>query len=77
MPPVETKAPTATTFWMVWNPEGHMPRRKHATVESARQEAERLAVANPGTEFCVLAFLGSCTLQSPVTWTFPSDGLPF
>lgn len=43
------------TFWMVWNPEGHAPTHRHATLERAVAEAERLARANPGQAFVVLS----------------------
>lgn len=41
-------------FWLVWRPHGTHPSFKHPTETSAVREAERLAKANPGTEFHVL-----------------------
>lgn len=41
-------------FWMVWSPQGNTPTYKHATYESARDEAIRLARVNPGKRFYVL-----------------------
>lgn len=43
------------TFWVVWNPNGQNPRYRHASRLDAEQEAGRLARANPGKEFFVLA----------------------
>lgn len=34
-------------FFMVWNEGGRAPTVKHETPESAKQEATRLALANP------------------------------
>ncbi|MDN6885456.1 hypothetical protein QMO14_17820 [Variovorax sp. CAN2819] len=42
-------------FWLVWSPHGHRPpSRQHLSAESAGDEAERLAAANPGNYFYVL-----------------------
>jgi hypothetical protein len=41
-------------FWFVWNPDGRAPSFRHQTIESATQEAERLARLNPGNTFVVL-----------------------
>lgn len=43
-----------TTFWMVWNPRGGVPRAKHESESIATAEAERLARCNPGDSFYVL-----------------------
>jgi hypothetical protein len=41
-------------FWMIWNPEGNMPRFCHDTEAAAETEAERLARLNPGQSFYIL-----------------------
>lgn len=45
-------------FWMVWNPNGSMPRHQHFSEGDANREAERLAKANRGQTFYVLACIG-------------------
>lgn len=47
--------PKPTPFWLVWNENGRAPCYKHETSGSASREAERLAAANPGQTFVVLA----------------------
>lgn len=42
-------------FWCVWNEGGGSPTVKHASYSNARQEAQRLARAHPGSRFVVLA----------------------
>ncbi len=46
-------------FWLVWNPQGYNPQRKHNTEEGATREAERLARANPGQTFIVMESVGA------------------
>jgi len=41
-------------FYMVYKDEGQACRIKHNTLESALQEAKRLARVNPGDTFIVL-----------------------
>lgn len=41
-------------FFIVWNPEGENPKYRHSNFESAREEADRLALSNPDQEFYVL-----------------------
>ena len=41
-------------FWMIWTPASRPPVVAHKTLESALQEAERLALCNPGKEYYVL-----------------------
>lgn len=55
-------------FWLVWHDNGGYPTAKHAHVNSARREAERLARANPGKSFHVLALLGTA-VKDDVKWT--------
>lgn len=42
-------------FWCVWNEGGGSPTVKHASYANARQEAQRLARAHPGSRFVVMA----------------------
>lgn len=43
-----------TPFFMVWSPEGQMPRCKHKSIGVAKREAQRLARLYPGKTFVVL-----------------------
>lgn len=66
------------TFWMVVGRGS--PTHRHATLESAKQEAERLARIDPSQEFVVLEAVASCK-KNDVTWrdAVPQDccdGLP-
>lgn len=48
-------------FYLVWCEDGNPPTFKHDTLESATQEAERLARKNPGRTFVVLqAYSARC-----------------
>jgi len=40
-------------FYMVWRNGGNCPTRRHELIESAREEAKRLAKDNPCQEFFV------------------------
>lgn len=42
-------------FWCVWADGGGSPTVKHDTFSQAKREAQRLARANPGQRFVVLA----------------------
>lgn len=42
-------------FYVVWNPDAGLPRVRHPSEHKAIAEAERLAAANPGQRFYVLA----------------------
>lgn len=44
----------AAPFWLVWNPEGNAPTKRHLTEQSAINEAERLARQCRGKRFTVL-----------------------
>lgn len=58
------------TFWMVVG--RGTPTYRHATPESAKQEAERLARIDPSQEFFVLEAIASCK-KNDVTW---QDAVP-
>lgn len=53
-----------------------LPTVRHDTIEKARDEAKRLAGANPGTKFYVLASLGHMVRNDPVVWE-KHDEIPF
>lgn len=63
-------------FWVIWRENGGTPTCKHYDVTAAKQEAERLARANPGSRFFVLQALACCEHQA-VVWHSISDGIPF
>lgn len=64
-------------FWMVWCPTGNAPTVKHPNFQTAKQEAERLARANPGRKFHVLESKGMCAFAT-VQWTpVDPDWVPF
>jgi len=64
-------------FWLVWNPTRPWPPKyRHPTEASARTEAQRLATANPGEEFVVLASVATVLVRSPVEWRECGD-VPF
>lgn len=42
------------SFWMVWNHDGRAPTYRHASLDSAVREAERLAREHAGETFVVL-----------------------
>lgn len=73
-----------TKFWFVWNEQRGLPTHKHWTPGEAKQEAERLARANPGQHFHVLQLIGTCA-HNTVSWQFPDvrnehdmeDAIPF
>jgi hypothetical protein len=46
---------TEPLFWCVWSEGGGSPTVKHASFTKAKSEAQRLARANPGRRFVVLA----------------------
>ncbi|MAC32236.1 MAG: hypothetical protein CME38_01360 [Haliea sp.] len=50
------------TFYLVWRRDGAAPTKPHASIETARDEACRLAELNPGMEFIVLKALSGHTL---------------
>ncbi len=44
-------------FYIVWNPKGNAPFKRHTFESEALKEAERLAKTQPNTEF----FVALCT----------------
>lgn len=54
-----------TGKYLVWNPARNLPKRPHATIESAIAESERLAQANPGEEYYVMAPIGVSVVEAP------------
>ena len=69
----------SASYWMVFNPEGYVPRVRHLTEESARVEAERLARANTGKYFIVLKAVAQCRVrpQPEVIWSDGWHDVPF
>jgi hypothetical protein len=64
-------------FFLVWNPEGDVPRVRHADAVDARREAERLARLNPNAAFYVLRAEGRCRVDAaPVKWD-TLESIPF
>lgn len=41
-------------FYWVWTKMGRRPRKAHPSYRSAKQEADRLALNNPGVKFLVM-----------------------
>ena len=39
------------TFWILWNPANRRPAKRHATLDLALAEQQRLQAENPGAEF--------------------------
>ncbi|EFO33569.1 conserved hypothetical protein [Roseibium sp. TrichSKD4] len=68
-------------FWMVWNPIGHTPTRKHRSREDANREATRLAKKNPRQNFFVLKAVGGFATEDtpviPIKMTTAKDNTPF
>lgn len=63
-------------FWMVWRDDSSASTVQHPSLQSAKQEAERLARANIGNRFVVLESLEFCTIDNPVHW-YDTDTMPF
>ena len=69
---------TNVPFWLVWCENGGEPRVKHKTLYQAETEAERLARANPGKSFCVMACASRFTERRVTIERFDcDDGIPF
>jgi len=46
--------------------KGRSPQKRHTSEESAREEAERLAIANPGVKFSVVRLVASVAVNTPM-----------
>ena len=65
-------------FWFVWRPNGYAPNFLHDSEQSAIAECERLAIANPGTEFIVLQSVLARKVDKMQRVTFhPLCDIPF
>lgn len=67
-------------FWLVWSPTGATPPKfRHPTEQSAVQEAERLAIVNPGTLFVVLEPIAARRVDNMIRteYTGGSLSIPF
>lgn len=67
-------------FWLVWNPNGKNPQRRHDEVSAAISEAERLANQNPGEIFIVVESVCSrqvSQMQKIDFITDPDQVIPF
>lgn len=65
--------PTELLFWCVWNEGGGSPTYKHAEYSTASKEAQRLARANPGKRFVVLAAAVAYVVDDLRETRFSSD----
>jgi hypothetical protein len=66
-----------TRFFVVWRDFGGPPTYRHATEDTARAEATRLARLNPGVKFHVLGLVDTC-VKDDVRWASKEeDGIPF
>lgn len=59
------EAPQVEKFWMVYGIGCGRPTYRHETKESAHNEASRLALANPGTDYIVLKATKGYRADSP------------
>ena len=64
------------SLFLVWNPNANFPRYRHYSRDSAIREARRLADANPGEQFFVMAPVGLAVRRDPVEW-IEADDIPF
>lgn len=70
---------SSAPFYVVWNPNGQMPRYQHTSYESACTEAGRLARLSPGMDFHVLACVATARKNDLVfqEYEHDSDPIPF
>ena len=66
-----------TPFWVVWNPNGHIPMHKHTDEESAMREAKRLAKERPDDTFYVLKPIAGVKVNDYQITRFDDDEIPF
>jgi hypothetical protein len=52
-------------FFVVWNPSGGVPMKRHPTLQLASEEAGRLAARNPGVCFFVLSASRAVVAEAP------------
>jgi SAM-dependent MidA family methyltransferase len=71
-------------FWMVYGIGQREPTFQHWTKDAARKEASRLALANPGSLFVVLAAVDAFRATHPLIQEVPivrrppmDDDIPF
>ncbi|GAA0696120.1 hypothetical protein ISN75_06655 [Dyella marensis] len=66
-------------FWLGWQPESGAPRHRHASLDAAQREAERLAECAPRRQFYVLEAV--CVSKKVSVMTLPlinlDEELPF
>lgn len=63
-------------FWLVWRDGGGTPTYKHLSPENASQEAQRLAIQNPGATFHVMEVKRSVSSHN-VHWHDYGEFVPF
>lgn len=61
-------------YYYVYKVGGDAPAYKHDTLESAHNEAERLAAGNNGKSFEILKCVGISSVPKPIATTFWMDG---
>ncbi len=52
-PPPRVPEALLAHFWFVWCPDGMRPKKRHASLELAQAEAQRLSASAPGRQFIV------------------------
>lgn len=57
-------------YFYVYKYSGDAPRIRHATLEKARAESERLARLHPGVYFEILMAVGFTCVAKPETYWF-------
>ena len=60
-------------FFMIWSPQGNMPRVQHQTFEAAKKEAERLANISPDRQFYILVAIEKVFVQKTITESLSGD----
>ncbi len=51
--------------WVIFNPKGYLPARRHKDIESAVTEAVRLAEKQPGDAFIVYSAVAVAFVELP------------